>query len=58
MFVVFGVVSLLILGTLSYGPGAWTYYLLNPNTTSSAVTLISGTVIPIIFFVAVVMKFL
>jgi hypothetical protein len=58
MFVVFGVVALMILGSLSTGTNAWTYQLLNVNTTSSAVTTIAGTVIPILFFVAVVLKLL
>lgn len=59
---VLGVVALLIVGTLSYASSetdkTWLWYLSNANTTSSAVTTISGTVIPILFAVAIIMKLL
>lgn len=70
-FVVFGVVALLVMGALGSGSGSYLYLLENQNNTqclaypctgaantSSApsVILMAGTIIPIIWFVAVVLK--
>lgn len=55
-FVVFGVVALLVLGALGSGSGSYLYQLANPNTTLTTVILMSGTILPILWFVAVILK--
>ncbi len=55
-FAVLGIVALLIVGALSTGPDSWTFTLENVNTTSTAVAVVAGTVLPILFFIAIVLK--
>ena len=57
-FIVFGVVALLVLGALGTGSGSYLYSLANPNTTLTTVILMSGTILPILWFVAVALKFI
>jgi hypothetical protein len=58
VFAVMGVVALLIVGALGTGASSYLYNLGVPNTTSGAVVVISGTVLPILFLVAIVLKFI
>jgi len=55
---VMGVVALLVVGALGTGTGSYLFNLANPNTTNSAVVIISGTVLPILFLVGLVLKFI
>lgn len=71
IFAVLGVVGLLILGALGGGAGSYLYELANQNTSRCAtgnctasdvpntmVILMAGTIVPIIWFVAVALKLL
>jgi LPXTG-motif cell wall-anchored protein len=57
-YIVFGVVALLVLGALGTGAGSYLYNLANPNTTLTTVILMSGTILPILWFVAIALKFI
>ncbi len=57
-YIVMGVVALLVLGALGTGSGSYLFNLANPNTTLTTVILMSGTILPILWFVAVALKFI
>lgn len=57
-YIVFGVVALLVLGALGTGSGSYLFTLANPNTSLATVVLMSGTILPILWFVAVALKFI
>lgn len=56
VFAVLGIVGLLVVGSLGQGSSSYLYFLNNANSSSSAVTTMFGTVVPILFLVALVLK--
>ncbi len=69
VFAVLGIVALLIVGALSTGPDSWTAQLDNVNASScptgncteseipnNVVLTVAGVIVPIIFFIAIVLK--